>query len=221
MGVRIGNSSQNDDIFHVNGKTGPDSHTFSSTTMNDAPGHPIRKLRAEEIAQHRLSSENVATAPRVPVIGMLDNIRSLYNVGSMFRTADGALLQHLYLTGYTPTPPRKEIEKTALGATGTVPWTHFANPLEAVQAARSAGARICVLEQTTRSIPYSALESSLMPLCLVVGNELNGIHPDVVALADLAIEIPMYGTKHSLNAAVAFGIAVFELARLWREKEGG
>ena len=177
----------------------------------------MRKLRTEEITVRRLPKEAVMNAERLPIFGMLDNIRSLYNVGSIFRTSDGALIRHLYLTGYTPRPPRQEIEKTALGATETVPWSHFANPLDAIQAARGSGARICVLEQTTRSIPYYQITPSQFPICLVVGNELTGISPAVVSAADLALEIPMFGTKHSLNAAVAYGIGIFELVRIWKE----
>jgi 23S rRNA (guanosine2251-2'-O)-methyltransferase len=179
----------------------------------------MRKLRTEEITAQRVPIERLLSAERLPIIGMLDNIRSLYNVGSIFRTSDGAFIRQLYLTGYTPKPPRQEIEKTALGATETVPWSHFASPLDAVRAARDAGARICVLEQTTTSIPYYHLTPSHFPICLVVGNELSGISPEVVAAADLALEIPMFGTKHSLNAAVAYGIAIFELVRIWKESQ--
>ncbi len=176
----------------------------------------MRKLRTEEISANRVPKENLNAAERLPIIGMLDNIRSLYNVGSIFRTSDGAFIRHLYLTGYTPKPPRQEIEKTALGATQTVPWSHFTDPIQAVHAARQAGARICVLEQTTGSIPYYRITPSHFPICLVVGNELTGISPAVVSVADMALEIPMFGTKHSLNAAVAYGIGIFELVRIWK-----
>ena len=145
---------------------------------------------------------------------MLDNIRSLYNVGAAFRISDGALIQKLFLAGYTPHPPRKEIDKTALGATRTVAWDYFNDPLDAVAAARSMGARICVLEQTTTSKPYHDLRRSDFPLCLVVGNEISGVSPQIVEASDMAIEIPMYGTKQSLNAAVAYGIAIFEMVRV-------
>jgi len=180
-----------------------------------------RKLRAAEIELRRIRPDQIDRAERIPVIGMLDNIRSLYNVGSMFRTADGAFIQGLYLTGYTPFPPRKEIEKTALGATTTVPLAHFRDPLEGIAAARETGARICVLEQTTQSRPYHSLTSGDFPLCLVIGNELTGVTPGVVSAADMALEIPMYGTKHSLNAAVAFGIAIFELVKVWKAHTSG
>lgn len=155
-------------------------------------------------------------AERLPVYALLDNIRSLYNVGSVFRSADGALVKKLYLCGYTPHPPRKEIEKTALGATETVPWEYFKNPLDAISVMREAGIRICVLEQTTRSAPYYAATRADFPICLVVGNEIAGVSPELVAVADMAVEIPMFGTKQSLNVAVAFGIALYDLVRVYR-----
>ena len=176
----------------------------------------MRKLTHDEISTRRIPRECVAEAKRAPIIGLLDNIRSLYNVGSIFRTSDGAFIQGLYLCGYTPAPPRKEIEKTALGATTTIPWNFFADPLDGIAAARANGARICVLEHTTRSIPYYRITPADFPICLVVGNELTGISPRVVAAADMAVEIPMFGTKQSLNAAVAYGIAVFDLIRIWK-----
>ena len=176
-----------------------------------------RKLTHDEISAFRLTKDQARSAKRLPIYAILDNIRSLYNVGSIFRTSDGALISHLFLTGYTPAPPRKEIEKTALGATETVPWSHCRNPLDAVAAARGFGAKICVLEHTSESVPYYRLVRSHFPLCLIVGNELTGVSPALIAQADLAIEIPMFGTKQSLNAAVAYGIALFELARVWKE----
>ncbi len=181
----------------------------------------MRKLTQQELSSRRLSREGMANSARFPIIGLLDNIRSLYNVGSIFRTSDGALVRGLYLCGYTPHPPRKELEKTALGATETVPWEYFRTPAEATAAARAAGAKICVLEQTTRSIPYHSIGPSDFPVCLVVGNEIMGVSPPFIESADLAIEIPMYGSKQSLNAAVAYGIAVFELVRIWTGRAQG
>jgi tRNA G18 (ribose-2'-O)-methylase SpoU len=178
----------------------------------------MRKLSHDEIAARRLPRNQAGLVERFPIYGMLDNIRSLYNVGSMFRTSDGALVRKLFLCGHTPHPPRKEIEKTALGATETVPWEHFTSPDECLAAVRRERARVCVLEQTTSSIPYTAVRREDFPICLVVGNEIRGISPEVMAAADLAIEIPMYGTKQSLNAAVAFGIALFELVRIWKQE---
>lgn len=177
----------------------------------------MRKLNHDEISARRIPADGIGHVERFPVIGMLDNIRSLYNVGSMFRTSDGARVSGLILSGFTPHPPRKEIDKTALGSTATVPWDYYRDPLDGIAAARGRGARICVLEHTTDSIPYFAITPDLYPLCLVVGNELTGVSPAILAEADLAIEIPMFGVKQSLNAAVAYGIAVFELVRIWRE----
>jgi tRNA G18 (ribose-2'-O)-methylase SpoU len=174
----------------------------------------MRKLTHDEIAQQRLTKEDVKTAQRLPICAILDNIRSLYNVGSMFRTSDGALISKLYLTGYTPQPPRKEIEKTALGSTETVPWEYFAHSLDAVDEVKRKGMKVCVLEHTTRSVPYFALTPRDFPICLVVGNEITGISHDIIERADVAIEIPMFGMKQSLNAAVAYGIALFELVRI-------
>jgi tRNA G18 (ribose-2'-O)-methylase SpoU len=178
----------------------------------------IRKLTHHEITARRVPREDIGAVPRTPVIGLLDNIRSLYNVGSMFRTSDGARAEALFLTGYTPRPPRKEIEKTALGATQTVPWQYFTDPLEAAREARLRGARICILEHTTASVPYFSIRKGDFPVCLVVGNELTGVSGALVAQADMAIEIPMIGVKQSLNAGVAYGIALFELLRVWQEK---
>jgi tRNA G18 (ribose-2'-O)-methylase SpoU len=179
----------------------------------------VRKLRIHEIGAQRQTPESLPAAVRLPVIAVLDNIRSLYNVGSMFRTADGALLDALYLSGYTPRPPRKEIDKTALGATHSVPWQYFSDPLCAVASARERGAKVCVLEQTTSSRAYHTVKREEFPICLVVGNELTGVSEGILAAADFAIEIPMFGIKHSLNAAVAFGVAVFELSRIWRSTQ--
>jgi 23S rRNA (guanosine2251-2'-O)-methyltransferase len=175
---------------------------------------PLRKLTHDEISSRRLTGDEITHAPRFPVYVLLDNIRSMYNVGSIFRTSDGARIAELILTGFTPTPPRKEISKTALGATDTVPWSYYKDPLDAVAALKGKGIRICLVEQTNGSRPHSSLTPVEFPLCLLIGNELTGISPALVEAADMAIEIPMYGAKQSLNAAVAYGIAVFEMIRV-------
>jgi tRNA G18 (ribose-2'-O)-methylase SpoU len=176
----------------------------------------MRKLTHEEISANRIPRELIHEATRLPIYGLLDNIRSLYNVGSMFRTSDGGLVGKLYLCGYTPTPPRKEIEKTSLGASSTGPWEYYHDPLDAINHVRAIGGKICVLEQTTPAIPYYAVRRDDFPLCLVVGNELTGVSPRILNAADMGIEIPMFGTKQSLNAAVAYGIALFELVKIWK-----
>lgn len=176
----------------------------------------MKKLTHDEIASRRLDIDAIPDHKRLPVTVIVDNIRSLYNVGSIFRTSDGALIQKLILTGYTPRPPRKEIEKTALGATKSIPWEYVASPHAALDALRSDGYRICCLELTTGSIPYFSVRKNDFPLCLIVGNEITGVSKELIAQCDLGFEIPMFGAKQSLNVAVAYGIAVFELSRIWR-----
>jgi tRNA G18 (ribose-2'-O)-methylase SpoU len=177
----------------------------------------MRKLSHDEIAKERFKLENLKKMPRCPIYGLLDSVRSLYNVGSMFRTSDGARISKLILTGYTPHPPRKEIEKTALGATQTVPWDYVKEPAVALRELRAAGVRVCVLEHTEASVPYYTLTRSVFPLCLIVGNEITGVSRESLAEADMAIDIPMFGVKQSLNVAVAYGIVVFELVRLFNQ----
>lgn len=174
----------------------------------------MRKLTHEELLARSVPPGEAGTRERTPVSGMLDNIRSLYNVGSMFRTSDGAFIRRLYLCGYTPAPPRPEIAKTSLGATESVPWVHFRDPLDAVAHARAEGMTICVLEHTTESVPVYTLTKEVFPLCLVVGNELTGVSPALIDAADCAVDIPMYGVKQSLNAAVAYGVALFALMKI-------
>src|SRR5262249_15054727 len=125
----------------------------------------------------------------------------------------------LILCGFTPHPPRKEIEKTALGATESVPWEYFRDPADAIASLRSQGIRICVLEQADTSVRYDSLSREMFPLCLVVGNEITGVSERVIKDADLSVEIPMFGMKQSLNAAVALGIALYECVRIWKDGE--
>lgn len=179
----------------------------------------MRKLTHSEIAKFRYTKQQLQNEPRFPIYVLLDNIRSLYNVGSIFRTSDGARISKLILTGYTPYPPRKEITKTALDATETVPWEYHKNPIEAIDKLKKENIKICLLEQTTKSQPYFNASNNDFPICLIVGNEITGVSKEIIDLADMAIDIPMFGLKQSLNAAVAYGIAVFELIKIL--KEGG
>jgi len=176
-----------------------------------------KKLTYEEIQRNRLTQEAAqASQKRLPVIAILEDIRSLYNVGSIFRTSDGAHIERLITVGYTPHPPRKEIEKTALGATETVPHEHFATIEEAVRSL--SGYTIAALEIAENSRSAFELMSSDFPLALIIGNEITGVSDRALALCDMAIEIPMLGAKHSLNVAVAYGVAVFECVRVLNEK---
>ncbi len=177
----------------------------------------MRKLSHGEIAGFRTPIEQIEGKTRVPIYALLDNVRSLYNVGSIFRTSDGAFIEKLYLCGFTPHPPRREIEKTALGSTQSVPWEYHRNPIEVIHLLRERHIKIVVLELTDESSPYYDVQPSDFPLCLVVGNEITGIRKEIIELADMAIEIPMYGMKQSLNVAVAYGIAVFGLLRILQQ----
>ncbi len=179
----------------------------------------LRKLEYEEILSERLSEETALAAERHPVVGLLEDIRSLYNVGSCFRTADALLLERLVLTGYTPAPPRKEISKTALGAERSVPWERIESSVEAVGKLRDEGYVIWGLELAEGAIPLDRLEGVPERVALVVGNEIGGIRSETLPLCDRAVSIPMYGVKHSLNVAVAFGIAMWELVRRMREAD--
>lgn len=174
----------------------------------------MRKLTHAEISENRTKIEEIGTTSRNPIYAIADNIRSLYNVGSIFRSSDGALLSRLYLTGYTPAPPRKEIDKTALGATATVPWSYHEDPMEAVTELRQNKIKICVLELTDKSVPYYSMTQEDFPLCFVVGNEITGVSKKIIDSADCAVEIPMYGHKQSLNVAVAYGIVLYDFLRI-------
>jgi 23S rRNA (guanosine2251-2'-O)-methyltransferase len=179
----------------------------------------MRKLIHAEILERRLTPEQAQAAHRHAIIGVLENVRSLYNVGSCFRTADAMLLERLVLTGYTPAPPRPEIAKTALGATETVPWQHEPDAVAAIERLRAEGIAIYALEITEGSMRIDDASDLRFPAALVVGNEIAGVSQAVLERCDGALEIPMYGVKHSLNVAVAFGIGVWELVRRARVAE--
>jgi 23S rRNA (guanosine2251-2'-O)-methyltransferase len=181
----------------------------------------MRKLTHAEITAKRSSLDQIHLATRLPVSVVVDNVRSLYNIGSIFRTSDGVLLQKLILTGFTSVPPRKEIEKTALGATQSVPWEYIKDPAEAVQQLKREGYKTFCLELTDKVVPYHSVLPADFPLCLVIGNEITGVSPSALAACDDAIEIPQFGIKQSLNVAVAYGIAIFELSRIWRSTQTG
>ncbi|HWR01675.1 MAG TPA: RNA methyltransferase [Chlorobaculum sp.] len=174
---------------------------------------PFRQLRGDEMG--RLTSEGYASSLRHPVTLMLHNIRSMWNVGAMFRTADAAGIEKIVITGYTATPPRKEIDKTALGAQETVSWQYVADPLEAVSMLKAEGKRVFGLEIAENSRSYSGLQSADFPLVLIVGNEVGGLGDELLAHCDDVLEIPQYGTKHSMNVAVAAGVALFECVRVF------
>lgn len=226
----------------------------------------MRKLLHDEISKNRSTLDTLHKVKKLPVYVLLNSIRSSYNVGSIFRTSDGAMIEKLILCGYTPHPPipikednskivissepalsanrssseksiipisktdsspakagfgmtketgNKEVLKTALGSTESVQWEYKKNPLEAVKKIKAQGIKICALELTENSKPYYDLNKNDFPLCLVVGNEITGVSQEILNLCDYSIEIPQYGIKQSLNVAVAYGIAIFELRKIF------
>jgi len=175
---------------------------------------PLAPIPHQIFRDNRPDPETLEQRPRMPVVALLDNIRSMFNIGSMFRTADGAWLEELVLCGYCATPPRHEISKTALGAEYSMSWRYAPNAVDALHALKRKGYRAIALEHATRSHAHDRFEYEF-PLVFVVGNEGVGIQPDLVAACDAAVEIPQYGMKSSLNVAVAFGIMAYELRRRW------
>lgn len=173
----------------------------------------MRKLSHSEIEKDRKSTENINDYKRNPIYVLCDNIRSIFNIGAIFRTSDAAFIEKLYLTGFTPYPPRKEIEKVALGATETVPWEYFKDPLEATKEIQSKGIKIAVLEITDKKNLIWNVKKEDFPICLVLGNEISGVSKEIIDIADMSFEIPMLGMKQSLNVSVAYGISVFEMVK--------
>lgn len=148
------------------------------------------------------------------LVVVLDNIRSMHNVGSVFRTADAFLVEAICLCGYTPQPPHRDIHKTALGATETVNWIYSPTTMEAVQHLKERGYRVFAVEQAVGSISLEQFNmDQLLPTAIVFGNEVEGVDADVLKICDGCIEIPQYGMKHSLNVSVAAGIVLWEMVR--------
>jgi 23S rRNA (guanosine2251-2'-O)-methyltransferase len=153
-------------------------------------------------------------AEKRPVILLLENIRSMHNVGSVFRTADAFLAEAIFLCGYSPRPPHRDIHKTALGATETVEWKYFEKSREAIDILKTAGYLIIAVEQVAGSIPLQQFTFKTgEKMVLVFGNEVEGVSEEVLSFCDACIEIPQFGMKHSLNISVAAGMVLWELAR--------
>jgi tRNA G18 (ribose-2'-O)-methylase SpoU len=176
------------------------------------------KLTHDEISKNRTTLDKVHQVKKIPVYVVLHNIRSNYNVGSIFRTSDGAMIEKIYLCGFTPHPPRKEILKTALGATESVNWEYVKCTKEVILKLKSQGIKIVALELTDASKNYCEINYNDFPLALVVGNEISGVSQEILDLCDQSIEIPQYGIKQSLNVAVAYGIAVFKFREIFDNK---
>lgn len=174
----------------------------------------MQKLRHDEI--DRPSPSEVVRLPKHPIAVVVHNVRSIYNVGSLFRTSDAARIEHLHLTGYTGTPEHNDLHKTALGAQDTVAWSHHATAAEVLQARRTDGFTLAALEITDSPTSIDEVQPEHYPLCLVVGNEVHGVDDAIIQTVDLAFEIPQFGAKQSLNVAVAYGIAIYDLVRRYR-----
>jgi len=178
----------------------------------------MKKLSHDQISEKRNTLDSLPKVKKLPVYVILNSIRSNYNVGSIFRSSDGAMIKKLYLCGYTPHPPKKEIMKTALGATESVNWEYVEDPKKVIKELKSKGIKICALELTDSSFPHYNIKSDSFPLALIVGNEISGVSQELLDMCDFSIEIPQYGIKQSLNVAVAYGISIFELRKIFDEK---
>jgi 23S rRNA (guanosine2251-2'-O)-methyltransferase len=155
----------------------------------------------------------------LPVAVLLDNVRSMYNVGAFFRTADAAALEKLYLCGITGYPPKHAISKTALGADETVPWEHAWEPLPVVERLRTRGYEMAAIETSVHAVDLFDWQPR-WPVCLVFGHEVEGVRAEISVLCDTHVRIPMLGAKHSLNVATAGGVVIYELLRKYRALGG-
>ena len=173
----------------------------------------MRKLSMDELG--RKSVADFKLADKKPLVVVMDNIRSMHNVGSVFRTSDAFLISGICLCGFTPQPPHRDIHKTALGATESVDWLYYENTADAVTALKEQGYKVYAIEQTQGSISLEQFRANVNneTLAFVFGNEVEGVSEEVLAICDGAIEIPQYGMKHSLNISVAAAIVLWEMVR--------
>ncbi len=167
-----------------------------------------------ENGSDQMTLEEARSHSRLPICAILDRIRSAHNVGSIFRTSDGAGIGKLLLCGYTPLPPHRHLEKTALGAVEVVPWQHVATTGQAIALCRAEGLQVLAVEKTASSLPLEEFELRF-PLAIVMGNEADGLDEETIAACEGCVHLPMRGLKSSLNVSVAFGIVAYELARRW------
>lgn len=179
----------------------------------------MKKLTTEEM--HRLTVEEFRESEKLPLTVVLDNVRSLNNIGSIFRTSDAFRMEHIALCGITATPPHREIHKTALGAEETVEWSYHETTVECVNGLKERGYRIYAVEIAHDSIKLGIGNEELgidgKPVAVVFGNEIDGVQEEVMALCDGFLEIPQYGSKHSLNVSCAAAIAIWEISKQFRQ----
>ncbi|MGB4959455.1 MAG: RNA methyltransferase [Saprospiraceae bacterium] len=171
----------------------------------------MRKLRLDEL--NRVSVEQYKLLPKRDIIIVLDNIRSAMNVGSIFRTADAFAIKKIVICGISAVPPHREITKTAIGASESVDWQYEKEIYLAIKSLKDEGYTIIGIEQTDQSFQLQSVETSQPKLAVIFGNEVDGISTEVLDLLDMSIEIPQYGTKHSLNVSVCAGIVMWEMVR--------
>ena len=175
----------------------------------------MRKLTMDELG--RKTVEQFKGSLKMPVTVILDNVRSMNNVGSIFRTADAFLVEKIVLCGYTPQPPHRDIQKTALGATETVSWEYSASALESVNKLKELGYRVFAVEQAEKSITLDVFSTgNLDRVGLIFGNEVQGVDQGLIELCDGCVEIPQLGMKHSLNISVAAGIVLWEVFKRFK-----
>ncbi|MEE1112836.1 MAG: RNA methyltransferase [Bacteroidales bacterium] len=168
------------------------------------------KLSMQQLG--RISVDQYKSSEKSPLIIIADNVRSMHNVGSIFRTSDAFLVEKIYLCGITPTPPHREIQKTALGATESVDWQYAENTLDVVNQLKKEGWTILALEQTTNSVMLDELKVEKgEKIAIVLGNEVDGVNQEVINLCHKAVEIPQFGTKHSFNVSVSCGIMLWQV----------
>jgi 23S rRNA (guanosine2251-2'-O)-methyltransferase len=171
----------------------------------------MRKIKNEEL--RRKSVDEFKSADKLPVIIVLDNVRSLHNIGSIFRTADAFMAEAIYLCGISACPPHREIEKTALGATESVTWKYYPSTLEAIQELKTKNYKLIAIEQAEGGIPLDQFSVEKKNYALILGHEINGVDEAIMDKADAAIEVPQSGTKHSLNISVCAGVVLWEFFR--------
>jgi 23S rRNA (guanosine2251-2'-O)-methyltransferase len=177
----------------------------------------MRKLSMDELG--RKTVEEFKQAAKNSIIVVLDNVRSMHNVGSVFRTADAFLVEGICLCGYTPQPPHRDIHKTALGATETVDWIHFSSSMEAMEELKRRNYKVFAIEQTEGSTSLEKFHSEVdEKIAVVFGNEVEGVNNEVLKICDGCVEIPQFGMKHSLNISVAAGIILYKLSEPRLEK---
>tara|TARA_B110000263_G_C15175096_1_gene448819 strand:+ start:338 stop:892 length:555 start_codon:yes stop_codon:yes gene_type:complete len=174
------------------------------------------KRNNDELKADRPTINEVKFIPRLPISILVENVRSVHNVGSIFRSADGFGAEKIYLSGYTAHPPREDLHKTALGAEDAVPWEYFENPLDAAEVIKKQGIPLILIEQTKQSKSMYEIDWEF-PVCFIVGNEVSGVSEELSAMADIHAELPMRGVKQSLNVSVATGVVGYEFSRYYSQ----